>query len=258
MLLTLSTSADALGRDAPKREGITRQRADEILSELKQIRALLEKLDKEGVLRGSNPAADERVKVKIDDRYALGRQDAPLTLVEFADYQCPFCKEFESKILPELQKHYIDTGTLRFVALDLPLATHANASHVAEAALCAGEQYRFWEMRDALMKDTSALGDDAIQKHAAELHLDTTLFQNCLASNRYQSKIAQDIARAASAGISATPSFVLARTTNSEIEGIRLIGSLPYPEFDSKLTRLLERETVAPVGGRSPSDASGN
>ena len=103
------------------------------------------------------PAAEEAapraiVRLKLDDKeYSLGRADAPLTIVEFTDYQCPYCRQFQAQTFAQLKKNYIDTGKLRFIVRDLPLEFHSAARPAAEAAHCAAEQGKFWEMHHALL-----------------------------------------------------------------------------------------------------------
>lgn len=230
----------ASGHKAKQSRPITQQQADDILNELKQIRLLLEKIEKDNALRtAAKSAADEHVKVRIDDGYFLGHTDAPLTLVEFADYQCPFCRHFHATTFPELRRNYIETGKLRYVALDLPLDFHRDASKAAVSALCAGEQYKFWEMRDLLLSSVSNLTQDAILSYAQQLQLDLPVFRTCVESDKYLPKIKRDRTQADSVGISGTPTFVLGKTAKGEIEGVRIIGAVPYSEFDVKIKQLL-------------------
>jgi len=188
--------------------------------------------------RAQNPR-QRLVSIRVDQAYYLGKDDAPLTMVEFADYQCPYCRKFHIDTLPELRKNYIDTGKLRFVAMDLPLGRHENAAKAAVAALCAGEQHKFWEMRDTLIMHASNLAEDAIVGYAQKLELDTTEMQTCVASPRYLPQIYSDVVQAERAGIFATPSFVLGKTSKDEIVGIAMEGAPPYAGFEFILKRLL-------------------
>jgi protein-disulfide isomerase len=237
-----------------KSKAITRQQANKIFDELSQIHALLEKMQEEQALRdaASAPAA-ERVKLKIDDSYAVGRKDAPVTLVEFADYQCPYCRQFHTTAFEQLRKNYIDTGKLRFVAMDLPLSMHPDAVKAAQAALCAGEQFKFWEMRDLLVAHSNNLGEDAILGNAEELHLDEILLRTCLDSNKYEAKVKGDVAQADAVGINGTPSFVLGRTQDKEIEGLKLVGTLSYSRLETLIQGVLSAQPSAdkgPAGGK--------
>ena len=214
-------------------EGMTKEQADAILNELRQIRLLLEKQQQQASPAPTPTAApSEKVQIRTAGGYSLGRSDAALTLVEFTDYQCPFCRQFHDTTFQQLKKNYIDTGKLRFVSRDLPLEFHNNAFKAAQAAHCAGEQDKFWQMRDILIANSTNLGQDAILTYAQQLALDMNRFRLCLDSGKYLAEIQRDIAEAGSVGISGTPTFVLGRASEGAIEGIRIVGAQPYAAFD--------------------------
>lgn len=225
-------------------EGMTKDQADAILNELKAIhQLLLNPPSTRAAAAATAPAAPPSDKVKMSvgtGWYALGRDDAPVTVVEFTDYQCPFCRRFETDTFAQLKKDYIDTGKVRFVSRDLPLDFHPNAPAAAMAARCAGEQHKFWEMRDAMMLDTATdLGPDSILKYGQKTNLDMTAFGGCLKDKKYTSAIQKDAADAGALGISGTPSFVIGKTAKDEIAGIRIVGAVPYAVFDSTIKDLL-------------------
>jgi protein-disulfide isomerase len=167
--------------------GITRQQADDILGELKAIRRLLEKQNQPAG-RGQlppMPQVPQTSKLRLEGGYSLGSSDAPVTIVEFTDYQCPYCRAFESTTFTEIRKKYVDTGKVRFVVRDLPLAQmHPDATQAAEAARCAGDQGQFWPMHDALFSDAGKLGKTRLIDSAASLKLDMDVFRSCLESGR--------------------------------------------------------------------------
>ena len=109
--------------------------------------------------------------------YALGRADAPITLVEFTDLQCQFCNRFTTQVFGQIKAAYIDTGKVRFVTRDFPLDFHAYAFQAARAARCAGDQNKFWEMRDALVRGHSQLGDAFVTSVAQGLEARHGLLQ---------------------------------------------------------------------------------
>src|SRR5512146_1268003 len=119
---------------------ITREQADAILNELRQIRRLLEVNGRPAASpRPAQPPAPRNIRMAVTAGWqVMGRADAPVTLVEFMDYQCPYCRRFHTDTFAELKKQYIDTGKLRFVSRDLPLSFHANALTAAQAVRCAG------------------------------------------------------------------------------------------------------------------------
>jgi|YNPBryunderm2012_1023409.scaffolds.fasta_scaffold00215_6 protein-disulfide isomerase len=210
--------------------GITREQAEAILNELRQIRILLER-----AVRPPEAAEEPRKAVmRIPDDRWLGNRDAPLTLVEFTDYECTFCRRFQVMTFPELRKKYIETGKLRFISRDLPLDFHARAFRAAEAARCAGDQGRFWEMRDLLVS-TGRLDDEDITAHARQLKLDLKAFSACLAEGKHRTAIQQDILEAARLGINGTPGFVIGRSTPDGVAGEILMGAQPLAVFEAKL-----------------------
>lgn len=213
-------------------EGLSNEQGEAILNELKEIRLLLERLTRPAV-----PSA--KVKVLEGQGYSMGKEEAPLTLVEFTDYQCPFCSTFHRETFPKLKENYIDTGKLRFISRDLPLDFHQNAFEAARAARCAGDQDNFWSMHDLLSSNPENLGLKGLTHYARELNLDMKQFEDCLTSGKYRVEIQRDIAAAQAAGFRGTPAFVLGKTSKGSIEGIRIAGAKPYAVFEEKLEALL-------------------
>src|SRR6266851_4011572 len=197
-------------------EGITKDQADEMLKELKAIHQLLERQQTAAVPSQPAPASDEVQMSVAAGWYSLGRDDAPVTVVEFADYQCPFCRKFHSETFAELKKNYIDTGKVRFVSRDLPLDFHPNAPGAALAAHCAGEQHKFWEIRDLMVANSADLSQDSLLKYGEKVSLDMPAFRACLSDKKYSAAIQKDVADAGTLGISGTPSFVLGKTAKDQ------------------------------------------
>lgn len=227
---------------------ITDKKADEILQELKQIRQLLQ--EQQGLLRQKlgqrRVTQDQIVKLDVVETYVLGKPDAPITLVEFTDYQCPYCSKFHKNTLPQIQKNYINTGKVRFISRDLPLGIHNHALPAARAARCAGEQSKYWELRDLLSSNPKGLAVENIITYAQKEHLDLHAFRACLDSDKYSREIKQDIADANSIGITGTPGFVLGRTSREKFEGVKIKGALSYAAFQTKIDRLLAAPTKKP------------
>jgi protein-disulfide isomerase len=233
-LIVLLTSLNAFAAE------ITEQQAEAILNELKQIRVLLEKQQAPNSANAARPATPyETAKITVGDSYALGADDAPLTLVVFTDYQCPFCSQFHRLTFPELKKTYIDTGKIRFISRDLPLEFHNNALLAARAARCAGEQDKYWELRHVLSSNPNNLSQQAILNYALDLSLDTKRLQACLDSEKYRGDVQKDVMEAHSIGITGTPGFVLGRSSNHTLEGVKIVGAQPFALFDAKIKELL-------------------
>ena len=184
--------------------------------------------------------APRRVQMKLGAlEYALGSANAPVTLVEFTDYQCPFCRRFQTETWPQLKRRYIDTGQVRFIVRDLPLSFHSNARPAAEAAHCAGEQGRFWPMHAGLLGKDADLTPHGLEERARSLGLDLARFRACVAANKYEPAIAANAAEAGALDIRGTPAFVVGAAAHGELDGLLLEGALPYEDFRTVLEALL-------------------
>jgi protein-disulfide isomerase len=184
--------------------------------------------------------APAQVQMKLGaGEYALGSATAPVTLVEFTDYQCPFCRRFQSESWPQIKREYVDTGKVRFIVRDLPLSFHSNARPAAEAAHCAGEQGQFWRMHDLLLGVHADLSPRGIDGFARSVGLDMPRFHACVAAHKYSADIARNRAEADRLELNGTPSFIIGRTANGVLTGQRVAGSLPYDNFNEGLKALL-------------------
>jgi protein-disulfide isomerase len=219
-------------------ETITREQADTLIKEIRELRRILESL--RAPRAGAERPPDEKVRVDLTDVQVLGRPDAPLTLVEFTDLECPYCRTFHVGTFERIKREYIDTGKIRFVSRDFPLDFHPNARPAAQAVRCAGEQGKFWEMRHQVTLNAAALGGAVYERLARELGLDVPRFTTCAGSDSHREAIDRDVAAGMSAGVTGTPSFVLGRTTpGPTLEGIRIVGAQPYQAFESRIKALL-------------------
>jgi protein-disulfide isomerase len=174
-----------------------------------------------------------------DTSPSLGRADAPLVLVEFIDFQCPFCKRANNQVLPMLKKKYVDTGKLRIISRNLPLWFHANAVPAAQAAFCAQLQSNFWPMRDWLLANSEEPGATNFVNAAKALKLDLAPFVQCLEQGTATAQLARDQQDAQAAGITATPSFVLGRPVGGKVTGPLLVGAKPAADFQAEIENLL-------------------
>ena len=169
----------------------------------------------------------------------LGSADAPLLMIEFSDLQCSYCARHASQTFPELRRNYIDTGKLRYAVRDLPLPMHRHAVPAAVAARCAGEQGKFWEMRQAIYLARGRLDQEPYAGMAGELGLDVERFEACRRDGRQLAKVRADAALAAGEGIASTPAFVIGRVVGGEFNGETVVGAKPYAVFAAKIDALL-------------------
>jgi protein-disulfide isomerase len=181
-------------------------------------------------------------KVSIAGAPTLGRPDAPVTIVEFSDFECPFCQRYNSTTLPEIMKNYISTGKVRYVFLDFPLEQiHFKARKAAEAAQCAGEQGKFWEMHSLLFAQKGNLDLRQYSEFAKQLGLEAFAFDLCLNSGKQSQKINRSIAAGTGIGLNATPSFIVTKTERGDIVsgGNLIVGAQPYDQFQSLIEKTL-------------------
>lgn len=218
---------------------------EEIKSELTGIRQELKNSRTEMArLRLSDRGEDnDSVKrVSIDDDYFKGRSTAALTLIEFSDFQCPFCARFYKETLPQIEREYVQTGKLKYVFRDFPIdSIHKEAFKAAEAANCAGEQDNFWPMHDVLFENQKNLKPRDLERYAEQLKLDLNKFNSCLNSGKYVNEINKDRLDGQRAGVQGTPGFFLGRTTDDgTIEGFPIKGARSFSYFKQIIEAMLQ------------------
>jgi len=180
------------------------------------------------------------VKEIMEDDPVLGEKDAPITLIEFSDFQCPFCQRFVTQTLGQIKTNYIDTGKVKMVYRDFPLESiHPQARPAAEAGECADEQGKFWEYHDKLFENQqiwASSGKEELKKYAEELGLDSDKFNDCLDSSKYKDEVTKDLADAQKYGGRGTPFFVL---VNEDGETQVISGAVPFANFEAAIKALL-------------------
>ena len=183
----------------------------------------------------SQPSAPSpTVQVSADDDVVKGDKNAPVEIIEFSDFQCPFCARFYSDTLPQIQKEYIDTGKVKFVYRDFPLSSiHPQATPAAEAAECAKEQGKFWEYHDKLFQNQASLSTASYKQWAADLKLNTQQFNDCVDNRKYKSEVEKDYQDGQSAGVSGTPAFF--------VNGIKISGAQPFTAFKTIIDQELAK-----------------
>ena len=231
----------AVAQDEP---GTLRKDIEELREEQRRLRQDIEQL--KGILRQRDASSRIRpVDVVLDIRQARSKGDrnARLVLVEFGDYECPFCAQHFHKTRPQIDRDYVQTGKLRYVFRDFPLQTiHKDAFRAAEGAACAEERGKFWEMHDALFANSRSLGVGDLKRHAEGVGLDASEFAQCLATGKHASKIQQSLADGQRAGVRATPSFLLGVTTpdTQSVKATTMLqGAQPYGVFREAIEGLL-------------------
>ena len=152
-----------------------------------------------------------------------GRKNAPITIIECSDFQCPFCARFVNDALTKLRENEIKKGMVKLVFKNFPLPMHQYAEKAAEAAECANKQGKFWQMHDLLFSSQGKLDIDSLKTYAKQIGLNTKQFDHCLDSGETAGIVQADRAQCAASGVQGTPTFF--------INGKMLVGAQPYEQF---------------------------
>ena len=199
----------------------------EMKKDVAEIKALLKSAIK------PRPQLNTTATVNFSGRPTQGQANAPVTIVEFSDYQCPFCQRYSTSVYLTLKRDYIETGKVRYVFRDFPLKSiHPQAVKAHEAAHCAGEHGRYWEMHDLLFTKQKALAVPSLKQYAQSIGIQPDAFADCLDSGRYAEEIDKDIAAGTKAGVRGTPSFIIGRSgSGGTVTGKVVRGAQPLATF---------------------------
>ena len=165
-----------------------------------------------------------------------GNVDAPITIVEFSDFECPFCGRYYSETLPQIREEYVNTGKVKIYYRHLPLAFHPQARPLAIASECANDQGKFWEMHDIIFDNSASIATTTVEDHklwAQELGLNTALFSSCVDNQEHANLIDEDVADGAEVGADGTPTFY--------VNGQQLIGAQPFASFKAIIDQELAK-----------------
>jgi protein-disulfide isomerase len=234
----------AANASAQSREDIGRrlERVEQSLSNLQKEILQLNKL-----LRSALPPPPvspiSATHIKIDDAPTKGAATAKIALIEYSDFECPFCGQHANTSYREIQKQFVDTGKIRYVFRHLPLEKlHPRARQAAQAAECARDENRFWEFHDLLFENQKTLSSADLEKYASALNLNTSEFKACLTSEKTAQRIDDSLAEAASLSLTGTPAFLIGQI---ESDGTvrattRISGAHPYEMFRDALDDALQ------------------
>ena len=208
-----------------------------IRKELEELRNLLKG-------RAVSPRIEpENLILSVDGAPFMGDKNAAVTLIDFSDYQCPFCGRHVRETLVQIERDYIRTGKVKYIFRDFPIESiHPQVFKVHEAARCAGEQGKFWEMHGRLFTSQKTLSPNDLTDQAQALGLDMSNFQQCVESAKYAAAIREDLTEGGKAGVNGTPSFFLGLTepSNSKVKVLRVLkGAQSFPSFKEVIDGLL-------------------
>ena len=212
-----------------------KQRQDSLERELREVKDLLQRRDV------ASPPAVLPV-LKLDGYPFKGPRAARVVIVEFSEYQCPFCARHVRQTFPRLDRDYIQTGKVRYVLRNFPLESiHPEAVKAAEAALCSSDQQKYWEMHHRLFEHQKELKD--LASHAAAVGLDVPSFEKCLSGGGYAALVRGDVSEGRAAGIRGTPTFFVGvpDSNGKTVRAVRVItGAHPFESFRDAIEAVLK------------------
>ena len=242
LALFLLAAAGAYGSQ-PSGADVAQLKADvaRLTTQQQQILDSLDELKK--MIRGpGQPALKPPATMSLAGEPFRGQGTATLAIIEYADFQCPFCRHFEHDIYPQIRDSYINTGKLKYFHRDMPLPLHQGALPAARAAHCASEQGKFWEMHDSLLGDAASLSAADIDERAGKLGLNVAKLDECISSDRFADIIQRGVAEATEMRVSGTPTFIIgtldARGTLMSVKKT-VVGANPFETFKAALDPLL-------------------
>lgn len=189
----------------------------------------------------AQPTPPQIVDVEVGKLPIKGDENAKVTIVEFSDFQCPFCKSFIDDTYAKLDEEYIQTGKVKFAYRHYPLTViHPNAPKAAEASECANEQGKFWEYHDKLFDNQDVWSPlagvevtNSFVEQANQLGMDTDQFRSCVESAKYKQQVDDDLAAGQVAQVDGTPAFF--------INGYRIVGAVPYDQLKARIEEELKK-----------------
>lgn len=220
----------------------------EIHSEIDSIKRGQEAIQKElsivaDILSGKRPPLDHAF-VGTAGSPSLGKSDAKATIVEFTDFQCPFCGAYARETFKQVVHEYVDTGKLRYVIKQFPIEQlHPFARGAAEASLCANDQGKFWELHERLFANQAKLAPGDMPAHGAAVAVEPVAFQECIVNGTHAAQTAGDLKDGHALQVKGTPTFFIGYidpTDPSRIRAVRLItGNAPYGEFQRAIAEVI-------------------
>ncbi len=234
--------ADSDIDDLQKEVSELKQGQESMRKDLEEIKKLL----KENPRAARNNSAFKPQEVTLNKKVPFkGDRDAPITILEFSDYQCPFCRRHANDTLPTLTEKYISTGKLKYVMRENPLENiHPRAMRASQAALCANDEGKYWEMHDQIFANQRKMTDEDFLAHGESIGLNGNKFSKCMESSKYEEQVKQDLAEGKKLGIRGTPGFLLGFTDAKNPDKVRLTkflnGARTPQQFSNEIDRLLK------------------
>lgn len=216
--------------------------ADEIFLQMSEMKQQIQQLQQKVTLLEQQLAVQPSVApiaFPDSDKMSEGKQQATIGIIEFSDYECPFCGKHYQGVLPKLREDYINKGIVKYVMKDFPLEFHTHAKQASLSGRCAAEQGKYWDMHNLIFEARGQVTDPFIKTAVTQLGLDSEAFNKCLAQPEQLESIKNDIALGTSLGVTGTPSFLVGIIKNKQLINYkRLVGVQSYETFANTIKNL--------------------
>lgn len=207
-------------------------------AQVSELKADFDKLTK----ANQPPPPPDLSKIGLDDDPVMGDENAQIAIVEFSDFECPYCAGFHQQSFGKVKKDYIDSGKVKFIYRDMPLDFHAQAEGAAIVAYCAGDQGKYYEMHDLLFKNSKKLGDGLYDKLAMDLKLDQDKFEDCRNGTAAKKEVRSDLADAQNIGQFGTPAFFIGTVKDNKLTNVIYLAGAQSPVAISRaVDHLMEK-----------------
>ena len=238
-------SQQAAGDDWVKEELLTqlgelRNEVHALRKEIKDLKTNVEGMENGRAAKAKKAAPKVPKELALSDSPMLGGDDASVVVVEFTDYQCPYCSRHVRDVMPKIKREYVETGKIKYQIADFPLSFHRKAPLAAVAARCAGEQKKYWEMHDIIFENQKRLGKELYLETAEILQLDISRFDKCLDEQKHMNDVYADMERGENNGVSGTPKFFIGKYDGEKMTDISVIsGAANFQRFASTIENKL-------------------
>ncbi len=241
LLLSSETAVAQVGREEFEALKAETERLREAIKS--QTEALKQLLERTGTLRANREPSFQEGLVNVDGAAFYGKSDAKVTIVEFSDYQCPFCARYAHETFPQIDREYIQTGRVKYVFRDFPIESiHPQAFKAHEAVYCAGEQGKRREMHEQVFSNQRAISSANLTAYAQAMGLDRAGFEKCLADGLHSVTIRRSLAEGQKSGVRGTPTFFVGLTESDgpRTKAVRrIVGAQPYSVFKAVIEEFL-------------------
>lgn len=234
-LAAVGLAYQGLRSDMSTRFAALEKELDSVRAEVRDLREQLNAADDEEDDGEQNDTAVRNantVRINVNGYPVLGNPKASLVMVEFTDFQCPYCARYHANTFPTLKRAYIDSQRMRYVSVDFPLDFHSLAFKAAEAAHCGDEQGQYWPVFSKLFQTSPRIDMPDLMRIAGDLQLNTANFKRCLEGGTMESKVRRGLGQAAALGIDGTPTFVIGRAEGAVVRGRLVVGAYPTEVFE--------------------------